>query len=411
MDFPYGETEIAYLRARDLKLGAAMDRIGPIHREVDPDLFSSVIHHIIGQQVSMAAQRTVWQRLQAAAGTLVPETVAAMPAEALQALGMTRRRALYILEFARKVASGDFDLDALAEMEDREVLARLTSLRGVGPWTAEMLLIFGLRRPDVVSWGDLAILRGMRMLYRAVHRPEDLPAPAEAVQPLRHHCQPVPLGHRLRRPAGADGPWRRTETGQKTGAAHMTDRQRWQAVLDNDRRYDGAFFYGVASTGIFCRPSCPSRPPRRDRVRFFPTADAALAAGFRPCKRCRPDLTDFSPGQDVAAEAMALLHRHFRDQAALSAALNGLGLSRRRLAALFQAAYGTTLHGYLGTLRVTEACRLLRETDQPVAQIAGEAGFDSLSAFYRAFRSGTGQSPLAYRRSAHSAPDKSSGPC
>ena len=150
MDFPYGETEIAYLRARDLKLGAAMERIGPIHREVDPDLFSSVIHHIIGQQVSMAAQRTVWQRLQAAAGTLVPETVAAMPAEALQALGMTRRRALYILEFARKVASGDFDLDALAEMEDREVLARLTSLR----------------RPDVVNWGDLAILRGMRMLYR-----------------------------------------------------------------------------------------------------------------------------------------------------------------------------------------------------------------------------------------------------
>lgn len=146
MDFPYGETEIAYLRARDLKLGAAMERIGPIHREVDPDLFSSVIHHIIGQQVSMAAQRTVWQRL--------------------QALGMTRRRALYILEFARKAASGDFDLDALAEMEDREVLARLTSLRGVGPWTAEMLLIFGLRRPDVVSWGDLAILRGMRMLYR-----------------------------------------------------------------------------------------------------------------------------------------------------------------------------------------------------------------------------------------------------
>ena len=81
-------------------------------------------------------------------------------------VGMTRRRALYILEFARKAASGDFDLDALAEMEDREVLARLTSLRGVGPWTAEMLLIFGLRRPDVVSWADLAILRGMRMLYR-----------------------------------------------------------------------------------------------------------------------------------------------------------------------------------------------------------------------------------------------------
>lgn len=411
MDFPYGETEIAYLRARDLKLGAAMERIGPIHREVDPDLFSSVIHHIIGQQVSMAAQRTVWQRLQAAAGTLVPETVAAMPAEALQALGMPRRRGLYILEFARKAASGDFDLAALAEMEDSEVLARLTSLRGVSLDSGDAADL----RPPAAGCGQLGRLGhppgDADAVPKAVHRPEDLPAPAEAVQPLWHHCQPVPLGHRLRRPAGADGPWRRTETGQKTGAAHMTDRQRWQAVLDNDRRYDGVFFYGVASTGIFCRPSCPSRPPRRDRVRFFPTADAALAAGFRPCKRCRPDLTDFSPGQDVAAEAMALLHRYFRDQAALSAALNGLGLSRRRLAALFQAAYGTTLHGCLGTLRVTEACRLLRETDQPVAQIAGEAGFDSLSAFYRAFRSSTGQSPLAYRRSAHSAPDKSSGPC
>ena len=67
MDFPYGEAEIAHLRTRDPKLGAAIDRIGPIHREVDPDLFSSVLHHIIGQQVSMAAQRTVWQRLQTAA--------------------------------------------------------------------------------------------------------------------------------------------------------------------------------------------------------------------------------------------------------------------------------------------------------------------------------------------------------
>ena len=166
MEFPYGETELAHLRARDRKLGAAIDRIGPIHRDVDPDLFSSVIHHIIGQQVSMAAQRTVWRRLQTAAAPLSPETVAAMSAESLQALGMTYRRASYILEFAQKVASGNFDLEALAEMEDSQALIRLTSLRGVGPWTAEMLLIFGLQRPDVVSWGDLAILRGMRMLYR-----------------------------------------------------------------------------------------------------------------------------------------------------------------------------------------------------------------------------------------------------
>ena len=145
------------------------DRIGPIHREVDPDLFSSVLHHIIGQQVSMAAQRTVWQRLQTAAAPLSPETVAAMSVESLQALGMTYRRASYILEFARKVASGAFDLKALAEMEDSQVLAQLTSLRGVGPWTAEMLLLFSLQRQDVFSFDDLAIRRGLRMLYRHRH--------------------------------------------------------------------------------------------------------------------------------------------------------------------------------------------------------------------------------------------------
>ena len=132
MDFPYGETEIAYLRARDLKLGAAMDRIGPIHREVDPDLFSSVIHHIIGQQVSMAAQRTVWQRLQAAAGTLVPETVAAMPAEALQALGMTRRRACPVT-----------DLTADEEIRFPTGMGELDRVLGGGAVKGSLVLVGG----------------------------------------------------------------------------------------------------------------------------------------------------------------------------------------------------------------------------------------------------------------------------
>src|SRR5919106_3174759 len=66
---------------------------------------------------------------------------------------------------------------------------------------------------------------------------------------------------------------------------------RWTAVLARDRRADGTFFYAVTSTGVFCRPSCPSRRPRRDRVRFFATTDAAEQAGFRACRRCRPTET------------------------------------------------------------------------------------------------------------------------
>ena len=104
--FPYGTQELTHLCAKDRKLGAAIERIGHVHREMDPDLFSSVIHHIIGQQVSMAAQRTVWERLRQAAGTVTAETILAMGREQLQGLGTTYRKAEYILDFAEAVHHG-----------------------------------------------------------------------------------------------------------------------------------------------------------------------------------------------------------------------------------------------------------------------------------------------------------------
>ncbi len=167
MEFPYGERELDHLRSRDPRLGAAIDRIGHISREVEPDLFSSVIHHIVGQQISMAAQATIWRRFQEELGSPVtPDAVLTMDREQLRGLGVSLRKADYILDFAGKTASGSFDIQALETMEDRQVLETLCSLRGIGPWTAEMLMIFSLQRPDIVSFGDLAILRGMRMLYR-----------------------------------------------------------------------------------------------------------------------------------------------------------------------------------------------------------------------------------------------------
>lgn len=166
MEFAYGERELAYLRSRDTKLAAAIDRIGHVSREVDTDLFSSVIHHIIGQQVSTAAQRTVWRRFLELVGDVTAKRVCARTREELQALGMTWRKADYILDFAGRVRDGSFDVEALSSLPDEAVRVQLSSLRGIGPWTAEMLMIFCMQRPDVVSYGDLAILRGMRMLYR-----------------------------------------------------------------------------------------------------------------------------------------------------------------------------------------------------------------------------------------------------
>lgn len=166
MEFLYGETELAHLRKKDAKLAAAIDRIGHVSREVEPDLFTSVVNQIVGQQISTAAHRTVWKRFCDAVGDVTPERICEKTQEELQRLGMTFRKADYILDFARKVRDGEFDLDALNNMDDEAVKAALSSLRGIGPWTAEMLMIFCMQRPDVVSYGDLAILRGMRMLYR-----------------------------------------------------------------------------------------------------------------------------------------------------------------------------------------------------------------------------------------------------
>ena len=171
MVFAYGETELAWLRKKDKRLGEVIDRIGHVDRTVDPDLFSSVIHHIIGQQISMKAQATIWQRMQDALGAVSAETILAAGVPELQSLGMTFRKAEYITDFAEKVHTGAFDLDAVAHMRDADAIRALSSLKGIGVWTAEMILLFCLQRPDILSYDDLAIQRGLRMVYH--HRDID----------------------------------------------------------------------------------------------------------------------------------------------------------------------------------------------------------------------------------------------
>lgn len=171
MEFIYGETELTYLRKKDKRLCEVIDRLGLIHRAVDPDLFSSVIHHIIGQQISTKAQATVWQRLQDTLGQVNAETVLAAGVPTLQGLGMTFRKAEYITDFAEKVHTGSFNLDAVAHMSDEDAIRELRALKGIGVWTAEMILLFCLQRPDIFSYDDLAIRRGLCMVYH--HRALD----------------------------------------------------------------------------------------------------------------------------------------------------------------------------------------------------------------------------------------------
>lgn len=171
MYFEYGEDEISYLRKKDKRLCDVIDRLGHIEREVDGDLFSAVVHNIVGQQISTKALATIWQRLNAALGRIDAESVLSAGVDKLQALGMSFRKAEYITDFAARVRNGEFDLDGIWHMSDEEAVWELCSLKGVGVWTAEMILLFCMQRPDVFSYDDFGIQRGLRMIYR--HRAID----------------------------------------------------------------------------------------------------------------------------------------------------------------------------------------------------------------------------------------------
>ena len=169
--FEYGDREVDYLKSRDKKLAPVIDRVGHISRSCDTDLFSSVIHHILGQQISTKAQQTLWSRMNDGLGAVTADTLLGAGRERIQAFGTTYKKADYILDFAQKVQCGQFNLDAVERMTDEEAVRALSSLKGVGVWTAEMILLFCLQRPNILSFGDLAILRGMRMVYH--HREID----------------------------------------------------------------------------------------------------------------------------------------------------------------------------------------------------------------------------------------------
>lgn len=161
MYFEYGEKELTYLKKKDKKLAAQIERIGLIKRETTEDVFETVMNSIVSQQIAKKAAITVWDRFQKLTGEMTPKNVAALTPEQIQACGMSMRKANYI----HSAATADIDYKNLSSLEDEEILKQLTALPGIGVWTVEMLLIFCLKRMDIVSWGDFAIRKGMMMLY------------------------------------------------------------------------------------------------------------------------------------------------------------------------------------------------------------------------------------------------------
>jgi AraC family transcriptional regulator of adaptative response / DNA-3-methyladenine glycosylase II len=176
----------------------------------------------------------------------------------------------------------------------------------------------------------------------------------------------------------------------------------YQRLLSRDVRFDGAFFVGVSTTRIYCRPVCPVRTPRRDRCHFFATAAMAESAGFRPCLRCRPELAPGLAPMDAmartAAQARARIEAGALDQRSLEDLASELRISSRQLRRAVEAAYGVTPVQLAQTQRLLLGKRLLTDTDLPVADIAFASGFGSVRRFNHLFRTRYRLSPLQLRR-------------
>lgn len=163
--FEYGNSEIEYLSSRDARLGQAIEKIGMIRREINPDTFAMLVNSIVGQQITGKAAETVWNRLVSLCGEITPENIAKLDLAQIQSCGMSMRKAGYIMGIANAAQSRSVDFNALTHLTDKEIINTLTKLHGVGVWTVEMLLIFSLGRPDIVSFNDFGIRKGMMKLY------------------------------------------------------------------------------------------------------------------------------------------------------------------------------------------------------------------------------------------------------
>jgi len=174
----------------------------------------------------------------------------------------------------------------------------------------------------------------------------------------------------------------------------------WRIVLSRDRRYDGAFVYAVRSTGIYCRPSCPSRRPRRQQVDFFPVPEVAERAGFRPCRRCHPgDAPAPDPGVPLVRTVCQLIDAHPDRPARLSALSARTGVSTHRLLRTFQRVLGISPRQYRDARRLDRFKAELRSRRR-VSPALYEAGYGSTSRVYERAHAQLGMTPATYSRGA-----------
>ena len=169
-------TATTYLRDLDPIMAHAIERVGPCTLTPNPNLFETLVDAIISQQISVKAADAIMARLRKAAlgepeGLITPEALLPLDHEALRAAGLSPQKIRYIRDLTERVSTGQLDLEQVSELDDEVAIAELVKVKGIGRWTAEMMLIFSLGRPDVLPVDDLGFLEGVREAYSLDARP------------------------------------------------------------------------------------------------------------------------------------------------------------------------------------------------------------------------------------------------
>ena len=178
-------------------------------------------------------------------------------------------------------------------------------------------------------------------------------------------------------------------------------KQCYQAIKRRDAAFDGQFFTAVTSTGIFCRPVCPAITPKPQNCEFYPSAAAALGAGFRPCLRCRPESAPNSPAwngvKTTVSRALNLIDQGALDQQSVDQFAERLGVGSRYLRRLFAEYVGASPTQVARARRILLAKKLITDTDQPMTEVALRAGFSSIRQFNHTFLNLYGKAPSELR--------------
>ena len=380
-----------FLAALDEDWQALVKQIGPCIHQPRPerDPYEALVRSVVYQQLHTRAADRILQRLidlYPHGHCPSPQEVLATPYDTLRSCGLSGAKANSILGLAQARLDGVIPDQATAlQMPDEELIAQLTTLRGIGRWTVEMMMMYTLEHEDILPADDFGVREG----YRSLKRLDKAPS-ARALREIGQAWAPyrsVASWYLWRMPRLITPP-----------QPFQSKEQRWQAIVDRDTNADAHFVYAVPSTGIYARPSAASRRPNKEHVLYFDTAAQAEQAGFRASRHRHADRQQQSSQRhDLIVQACRLIETQ-NPAPKLEELAASLEMSPYHFHRIFKAQTGLTPHAYAKAHRSQRLRQELDKSGQSITDAIYEAGYGTHSQFYDESHTMLGMPAKAFRK-------------